>query len=231
MATYSPITEAGSQPVVNNTGRQSNISSGRSLWWKYFFDKCFALAMLLFFSPLFLITIAAIYLFERDGVFYRQVRVGEGGRQFHCLKFRTMNRQADKILAQYLRQNHAAREDWEKNHKLKDDPRITCLGGFLRRSSLDELPQFWNVLRGEMSVVGPRPIVIDEVYCYGSDLDYYLSLRPGITGLWQVSGRSDLGFDERVKLDVTCVKNLSFGLDLKILLKTIKVVLFQEGAR
>lgn len=198
--------------------------------WKSAFDKVFAAGALIFFAPILLSIAAAIYLKEGRQVLYRSRRVGEGGQPFDCLKFRTMVLDAEARLAAHLRDNPDAREEWRTYRKLDNDPRVTCFGLFLRKSSLDELPQFWNVLRGEMSIVGPRPIMSDEALNYGTDFKYYLAARPGITGLWQVSGRSGTSYDRRVQLDKTYATHRNLGLDLKIILKTVKVVLTRDGA-
>jgi undecaprenyl-phosphate galactose phosphotransferase len=149
---------------------------------------------------------------------------------FGCLKFRTMVPDADGVLRRLLEVDPRARAEWERDFKLKDDPRITPIGDFLRRTSLDELPQLWNVLKGEMSLVGPRPIIEEEVERYGDQVGYYLETRPGITGLWQISGRNNIGYDDRVALDSWYVRNWSIWYDLVILVKTIAVVLRGKGA-
>ena len=149
---------------------------------------------------------------------------------FGCLKFRTMVPDADGVLRRLLEVDPRARAEWERDFKLKDDPRITPIGDFLRRTSLDELPQLWNVLKGEMSLVGPRPIIEEEVERYGDQVGYYLETRPGITGLWQISGRNSIGYDDRVALDSWYVRNWSIWYDLVILVKTIAVVLRGKGA-
>ena len=188
-------------------------------------DIVFSLFVLILGSPLFLLLAVLVKLSSRGSVFYRQRRIGRGYKGFGCLKFRTMRRDADRVLASMLEADPKLRAEFERDHKLKRDPRITPLGKFLRRSSLDELPQFINVLRGEMSVVGPRPIVWDELPRYGRNMDEVLSVRPGLTGLWQVSGRNNLTYRTRVRLDLTYVRNRSFWLDLGIVLRTIGVVL------
>jgi lipopolysaccharide/colanic/teichoic acid biosynthesis glycosyltransferase len=188
-------------------------------------DIVFSLLVLSVGSPLFLLLAVLVKLSSRGSVFYRQRRIGRGYKGFGCLKFRTMRRDADRVLATMLEADPKLRAEFERDHKLKRDPRITPLGKFLRRSSLDELPQFINVLRGEMSVVGPRPIVWDELRRYGRNMDEVLSVRPGLTGLWQVSGRNNLTYRTRVRLDLTYVRNRSFWLDLGIVLRTIGVVL------
>ena len=188
-------------------------------------DIVFSLLVLILGSPLFLLLAVLVKLSSRGSVFYRQRRIGRGYKGFGCLKVRTMRRDADRVLATMLEADPKLRAEFERDHKLKRDPRITPLGKFLRRSSLDELPQFINVLRGEMSVVGPRPIVWDELRRYGRNMDEVLSVRPGLTGLWQVSGRNNLTYRTRVCLDLTYVRNRSFWLDLGIVLRTIGVVL------
>ncbi len=163
-------------------------------------------------------------------LFYCQRRIGRGGRHFFAWKFRTMVCDADDVLQAYLKSDREARVEWEQDHKLKKDPRVTWIGRFLRQTSLDELPQLWNVVRGEMSLVGPRPIVDDEIPKYGDVFLDYKRVLPGITGLWQVSGRNNTTYDERVSLDAYYVGNWSVWLDLFILFCTIRVVLLREGA-
>jgi undecaprenyl-phosphate galactose phosphotransferase len=157
-------------------------------------------------------------------------RIGKHGRSFQCYKFRTMVMDADSVLSAHLANNLEAREEWSRDQKLRNDPRVTRIGRFLRSTSLDELPQLINVLRGEMTLVGPRPVVHEELERYGTGLRDYLSVRPGLTGLWQVSGRNDTGYDERVALDVWYVRHRSLWLDLKILLKTLAVPFRRQGA-
>lgn len=161
---------------------------------------------------------------------YRQLRVGLAGKPFVCLKFSTMYPDSDELLRRYLRDNPIARLQWDTYRKLRYDPRITPFGRFLRRTSFDELPQLWNVLRGEMSLVGPRPIPFYESEVYGDTLTIYQSVRPGLTGLWQISGRNMLGFRERVMLDTLYIRNRTLWLDLVILIKTIGVVIRGKGA-
>lgn len=159
--------------------------------------------------------------------FYTQQRVGRGGRVFRMFKLRTMVPNADALLEEYLSQNAEARAEWDKDQKLKNDPRITWIGRFLRRSSLDELPQFLNVLRGEMSIVGPRPYTVEQRALYAGV--YYDVLRPGVTGLWQVSSRNDSDFQGRARYDDCYATSLSFGCDFRIMFKTITAVLYQTG--
>jgi len=185
--------------------------------------------LLILLSP-FMLLIA--WLVRRDGgpALFAHPRIGKKGRVFKCYKFRTMVVDAEKKLEKLLQQRPELRQQWLAERKLQSDPRVNKIGGFLRRTSLDELPQLFNVIRGEMSLVGPRPVVRSELRRFGSDVGYYLLVRPGMTGLWQISGRSDTDYDKRVYLDAWYVKNWSFWYDLIILLKTIKVVLKREGA-
>lgn len=195
------------------------------------FDIVFSILALLFFAPVLLGIAALLKLREGGSVFFAHERVGRGGRRFRCLKFRTMVPDAEERLAAILKSDPVARAEWEASRKLTNDPRISCLGNFLRRTSLDELPQFINVLRGDMSVVGPRPIVAEEMVLYREHIVDYLAVRPGVTGLWQVSGRSDTTFDERVALDSRYVRSLSLVQDLRIVVRTVGVLLNQKGAR
>jgi exopolysaccharide production protein ExoY len=195
------------------------------------FDIVFSLLALLFLAPVMLGIAALLKLREGGTVFFAHERVGRGGRRFRCLKFRTMVPDAEERLAEILRTDPVARAEWEASRKLTNDPRISCLGNFLRRTSLDELPQFINVLKGDMSVVGPRPIVTEEMVLYREHIVDYLAVRPGVTGLWQVSGRSDTTFDERVALDSRYVRSVSLLEDLRIVGRTIGVLVNQKGAR
>jgi Undecaprenyl-phosphate galactose phosphotransferase WbaP len=184
----------------------------------------------LFILPLIAVVALLIKIQSPGPVFFRQERVGLNGRRFRVWKFRTMVCDADKALADHLAANPAAREEYERNRKLRNDPRVTSIGRWLRKTSMDELPQLWNVLRGEMTLVGPRPIMTDEIDRWGDRFDSYCAVTPGITGLWQVSGRNETTFAERVDLDAFYVSNYSLWLDLYILVLTIKVVMFRQGA-
>ena len=189
---------------------RNNLKRWPTRLTKRMFDTLVASFLMILFSPLFL------YLFlqiKKDGgpAFFKQQRIGRKGQAFDCLKFRTMVVDAESRLQDLLNQNPALLEQWASDHKIKNDPRITPLGAFLRRTSLDEIPQLLNVLKGEMSLVGPRPIVKAELEKYGDDVEYFLMVRPGMTGLWQVSGRSDMSYDKRVYLDTWYVKNWSCG--------------------
>ncbi len=196
---------------------------------KRFFDVVGALFFLIIGALPFLYI---ALLVRRDGgsAIFSHQRVGRSGKLFSCFKFRTMCVDAELQLRDLLARDPAARLEWETNYKLRDDPRITGIGKFLRQTSLDELPQLLNVIRGEMSLVGPRPIVQAELDLYGDNVDYYLMVNPGMTGLWQISGRSDAGYDTRVYLDTWYVKNWSLWYDITILFKTIKVVFDRKGA-
>lgn len=195
------------------------------------FDVAFAVVVLLS-SLLPIASIVLLMWMKNPGpIFFIHRRVGFQGRSFPCIKFRTMVVDSDKVLDDFFKDNPEAREEFVRTRKLRKDPRIISgVGEFLRRTSLDEIPQFLNVLRGEMSIVGPRPMVDDEVSACGPYKAYYLSARPGITGLWQVSGRSDLSFDDRVKLDAQYVANHSLGKDIVLIIKTCFVVLSCRGA-
>lgn len=198
---------------------------------KRIFDVVMAAVGLLACAPLFAV-VALIVRFSSPGpIFFRHTRIGFDGKPFDCTKFRTMHVDADAQLAAHLKANPAARAEFEEYRKLKKDPRIVpVIGHFLRKTSLDELPQLINVLKGEMSLVGPRPVTQPEVARYGATRAAYQSTRPGITGLWQVSGRNTLSFDERVEIDKRYVANWSFGRDIGILFKTVKVLLIRDGA-
>ncbi len=175
--------------------------------------------------------IARKVLKEDDGpMFYEHLRYGKDGKKFRIYKFRSMCIDADKKLKEYLEQNEEAKIESEENHKLKDDPRITRLGRFIRKTSIDELPQFVNVLKGDMSLIGPRPIVDGEIEKYGENKDKFLSVRPGLTGYWAANGRSDITYEERMKMELYYVDNISFKLDIQIFFKTIISVIKKEGA-
>jgi exopolysaccharide production protein ExoY len=187
-------------------------------------------ALLLLTLPVFLV-LAALVRLDGGRVFYAHERIGRGGRAFGCLKFRSMVMDADKRLAALLERDPAARAEWDSTRKLKNDPRVTWVGRFLRASSLDELPQLVNVLKGEMSLVGPRPVQASELAVYyGAAAQHYMQVRPGITGPWQVSGRNDTSYAQRVALDVAYVSRPSLLNDIRILLRTPMAVLARRGA-
>lgn len=196
---------------------------------KRFVDVIGAIVLGVVFMPLIMVI---VFMLRKGGgpVIYVHRRVGRGGRMFPCLKFRTMVPNADQRLRDLLERNPELQAEWVRDHKLRHDPRVTRLGRFLRRTSLDELPQLVNVLRGEMSLVGPRPVVREELLRYGKSVGTYLAARPGITGLWQVTGRNDTDYRRRVVLDTYYVRNQNLFLDLYILAKTTGVVLGGNGA-
>lgn len=183
-------------------------------------------------APVLLPIIAVLYLMVRlqgGAGFFAHERVGQNGRKFKCYKIQTMVSDAEQRLKKYLAENPAARAEWDRTQKLADDPRVTKLGRFLRRTSLDELPQLWNVLRGEMSFVGPRPVTVPELDRYGIHKRAYLSLKPGITGVWQVEGRTNGCYDERLRMDKTYLEKISFMYDLGLILRTARVVVSPTG--
>lgn len=196
---------------------------------KRLFDIVFALLVLTIFSPVYFILMVLIALNSQGPVFYIQHRVGKDRQLFKCIKFRTMVNNADDMLETIVQDSERLREEFQANFKLKQDPRITKIGKFLRLTSLDEFPQFWNVLKGEMSVVGPRPLVPEELSKYGRKIDTVLTIKPGITGLWQVSGRNDIPYPQRVKIDVYYATSHNWLLDLWIIYKTIGVILFPKN--
>jgi lipopolysaccharide/colanic/teichoic acid biosynthesis glycosyltransferase len=194
------------------------------------FDLLFGLAIAPFVLPLIGLLGLIVWLNDGAAPLFGHLRAGKGGRSFRCWKIRTMVPDAEARLREHLAADPEAAAEWARYRKLRRDPRITALGDFLRRTSLDELPQLWNVLRGEMSFVGPRPVMQDELdQYYGPSRRAYGAMRPGITGLWQVSGRNELSYEDRVALDVDYLKRLSFPLDLWIILRTVGVVVRPTG--
>lgn len=204
------------------SGPQSTPLGGRA---KRLTDLVIALCALALASPVMLFVALVIRLTTGGPAFYSHTRVGFGGKPFKCYKFRSMVSNADEVLHEYLALNSDAAKQWEESRKLKCDPRVTFLGMLLRKSSLDELPQLFNIVRGEMSCVGPRPIVADELCRYGNGIGDYLATRPGLTGLWQVTGRSSTDYSSRVALDCYYVRNWSLWADLVILVRTIFAVM------
>jgi exopolysaccharide production protein ExoY len=208
-----------------------NHSCIQSLPLKRAFDIIFSFSVLILLSPLYLVIAFLIRITSKGTVIYYQNRIGRGGVLFRCYKFRTMYQNADLILQEILSKDPAKRKEWQEMHKLKKDPRVTPIGAFLRKSSLDELPQFWNVLKGDLSVVGPRPVVEEEITRhFGNKAEKIFSIRPGITGLWQISGRSDTSYITRIALDESYVENRNFFRDLKIIALTIPHILSKKGA-
>jgi Undecaprenyl-phosphate galactose phosphotransferase WbaP len=195
---------------------------------KRIFDIAFSLTVLIVLSPLYLLLVLLITLSSPGPIFYVQERVGRNYKRFDCIKFRTMVENADEVLMEMLEASPRMRREFQDNFKLRRDPRITWIGRFLRITSLDEFPQFWNVLKGDMSVVGPRPLVVEELPKYGKYIDRVLTVRPGITGLWQVSGRNDIPYPRRVQIDVYYANFHNFWMDLWIIVKTVGVVIFPK---
>ncbi|MEH6717855.1 MAG: sugar transferase [Aurantimonas endophytica] len=198
-------------------------------WRKRAFDVALAALILLLLSPLFAMVMVLIRMSSPGPTLYGHERIGRGGRSFKCLKFRTMVPNGDEILAAYLAANPDAEEEWKATRKLRVDPRVTVVGSVLRKTSVDELPQLINILRGEMSLVGPRPVVFDELRYYGPRKVHYLAARPGLTGLWQVSGRSDTSYDQRVSFDCHYCENWTFVSDLLLIVRTVPAVLSRRG--
>ncbi len=218
-------------PIATNTAPDlAAVPGAKSLyrtWGKRLLDIAFVIATLPISVPVILICALALWI-EGGSPFYRQDRLGKGGARFSILKLRTMVPDADAKLARYLADDPEMRAAWETTQKLKNDPRVTRVGGLLRTTSLDELPQLWNVLKGEMSLVGPRPMMPQQLPLYGEAQAYFATL-PGITGIWQVSGRNETHFSFRAGLDVQYFRELSLKTDLGLLLKTVGVVLRRTG--
>ena len=209
---------------------KNNLARPLNRYLKLVFDYTLTIVGGLLISPFLLLIAAWIYYDSPGSVLFKHERIGKDGKAFPCYKFRSMCMDAGEKLTELLAVDPAAREEWERDFKLKNDPRITRSGAFLRKTSLDELPQLWNVLRGEMSLVGPRPVVHEELARYGEFVHDYLQVRPGITGMWQVSGRSDTTYEERVQMDSWYVRNWSVWLDVMLLWRTVKSVIKCKGA-
>lgn len=196
--------------------------------------RCFDVGLILLFSPIlipvFLIISILVKLTSKGPVFYGHKRVGKNGKEFKCWKFRSMNINSQEMLKEILATDPVRAKEWEKDRKFKDDPRVTKFGKFLRKTSLDELPQLINIFIGQMSFIGPRPVTEDEMNRYGPYKDYVLSVTPGLSGMWQVSGRSDTGYEERISFDTYYIQNWSIWLDIWIFIKTVWVVLNRKGA-
>jgi exopolysaccharide biosynthesis polyprenyl glycosylphosphotransferase len=194
------------------------------------FDVVAAVTFFVIFLPLFLFIVIGVWLWSPGPIFYAQDRIGRNGRSFRFYKFRSMVVNSDEVFSAFLDSCPHARSQWEQYQKLDNDPRITTFGRFIRRTSLDELPQFWNVLKGDMSIVGPRPCMPSQKSLYGVHWRSYCAVRPGLTGLWQVSGRNRLTYEQRVQLDAEYVRTYSIWLDLQILVRTVRVVLTGHGS-
>jgi exopolysaccharide production protein ExoY len=230
---------ASAVPLVHHVSRQSALRGahgsvrhvrGRPAEaTKRLLDIVGALTLAVLLSPL-LLVVGLLLARDRGPIIYSHSRTGRHGRTFGCLKFRTMVPNAEQVLRELLHRDPDLQREWMRDQKLRNDPRITAIGRFLRRTSLDELPQLWNVLKGEMSLVGPRPVVREEWQRYGRRLDMYLAAKPGVTGLWQVMGRSDCCYRRRVAIDTYYVRKRSLFLDVFILLQTVRVVVRGRGA-
>ena len=194
---------------------------------KRIFDFILSLIGIAIMSPLFLIMSIMIKCDTKGPVFFKQRRIGLNGKPLYIYKFRTMVTNAEELIASFTPEQ---KKEWEESYKLKYDPRITRVGKILRKTSLDELPQLINIIKGEMSIIGPRPVVEEELSWYGNDVDLVLSVKPGLTGWWAVNGRSEVPYPKRCDLELYYVKNASLALDVRILLGTLKVVFSQRGA-
>ncbi|HEY6458255.1 MAG TPA: sugar transferase [Steroidobacteraceae bacterium] len=235
-----PPRAASAVPLIHHAARQVESHAASGTEWparmrqpgeaaKRLLDIVGALTLAVLLSPL-LLVVGLVLARDRGPIIYSHSRTGRHGRSFDCLKFRTMVPNAEQVLRELLHNDPDMQREWMRNQKLRNDPRITAIGRFLRRTSLDELPQLWNVLKGEMSLVGPRPVVREEWARYGHRLDHYLTAKPGVTGLWQVMGRSDCCYRRRVALDTYYVRKRNLFLDMFILLQTVRVVFRGRGA-
>ena len=229
-----PISTMDMEPLIDGhmviLNMRNNLKNKRNRLLKLGFDWILTLVGTICILPALLAIALWVYHDSPGPILFKHRRVGRGGKAFDCYKFRSMCVDADVKLQELLEQDPAAREEWERDFKLKDDPRITRSGSFLRRTSLDELPQIFNVLKGEMSLVGPRPIIQEEVPRYGKYIENYYMVRPGITGIWQTSGRSDVDYDERVQMDSWYVRNWNIWFDIVLLWRTFSVVVNKKGA-
>jgi exopolysaccharide production protein ExoY len=228
---YEPCLEVGTASMVSPT--QSSVpqlENARIEILSRIIDLVFASVMLIFFAPLMVALALVVRSGGRGPILFRQKRLGKEGKLFVCYKFRTMRVDAEELLAGLLQNSAPLREEWARDHKLRNDPRLSRYGSFMRRSSLDELPQLFNVLKGEMSIVGPRPITPAETVRYGRYIRAYCAVRPGLTGLWQVSGRSKTTYRRRVACDIAYARGRTPLYNLQIMLRTIPAILFSNGA-
>lgn len=198
------------------------------LFAKRCFDIFCSLLAIILLSPIFLILMAIVKLTSEGPVFYSHKRIGKYGKEIGILKFRSMFANAEEMKKNFTPEQ---KKEYEENFKLENDPRVTKVGKFLRKSSLDELPQLFNILIGTISIVGPRPITYEETLKYGEDRDLLLSVKPGLTGLWAANGRSDVSYDERIRLELQYVRECSFWFDIKIIFQTVFAVLKGKGAK
>ncbi len=224
--------------VLNNTAMSTDINIDKSLYTKNdkkivygitkrILDVILSFAALIILSPLFLIIGIVIKIDSRGPVFFTHNRIGKNGKTIHMYKFRTMMPNAEAMIGQF---NEKQLKEFKENYKLKEDPRITRIGKILRKTSLDELPQIWNIFVGDLSIIGPRPVIQEEVEKYGENKEKFLSVIPGLTGYWQANGRSDTTYEERMEMELYYIDNCSFVLDIKIFFKTIVSVFKREGA-
>jgi lipopolysaccharide/colanic/teichoic acid biosynthesis glycosyltransferase len=234
MSQQQDVIDRFDEKIIEKTNRVPHSKSSHSVRQRILKRSVDIIASLMFFllfGWLYVLLWVCVLVTTGRPAIFKHPRVGRDGEEFNCLKFRSMVVNSEEILHQYLDENADARAEWERDFKLRNDPRITGFGQFIRKTSLDELPQFWNVLRGDMSLVGPRPVVSKELkQYYGADAIFYNSVKPGITGPWQVGGRNDLDYNERIKLDVEYAKSWRNRGDALILLKTIYVVLAKKGS-
>jgi len=218
-------------PTPENRAQRRIGLSAPGFALKRVFDLLSVVVILALFGWLMMIIAVMVRMSGGKKVIYGHTRVGRNGSAFQCLKFRSMISNSDEVLRNLLENDSDARAQWERDFKLKNDPRITKIGRFIRKTSLDELPQLWNVVKGEMSIVGPRPVVQAEFdLYYGDAKEHYLSVPPGLTGLWQVSGRNDLDYAQRVELDKAYVENSNVFYDFMIVMRTVKVMVVRRGA-
>lgn len=233
-------TGRGSKPIRAGKASKSNIRSDAqnsprtpfTMFYSMAGKRLLDLALILTALPFIVLVVSVLavcVMMDGGKPFFGHRRIGRNGKSFRCWKLRTMVPNAEEQLKDYLAKNPAAKEEWATSFKLTHDPRITRLGNFLRKTSLDELPQIWNIIKGEMSIVGPRPVTKDELAMYGRDLPYYEAMRPGLTGLWQVSGRNDVAYSDRVQLDVKYAKTLGMMMDIQIIRGTFNAVLDRTG--
>ncbi|MCC5954837.1 MAG: sugar transferase [Natronohydrobacter sp.] len=210
----------------------SSQKVARKGFYRVFGKRLFDLFLIVLIAPIVLpiiVVVTLVLLLQGAAPFYSQSRIGKGGRLFRIWKFRTMHPDADKLLQNILDTDPSMRTEWNETQKLKHDPRVTAFGLFLRKTSIDELPQLWNVLVGQMSLLGPRPMMPEQQHLYGPALPVYTSLRPGISGVWQVSERNDSHFQRRAELDIEYARNLSFATDLRLVGRTLRTVLYSTG--
>jgi Undecaprenyl-phosphate galactose phosphotransferase WbaP len=232
-APVSSISAAEDPPVlllIHAGPRRTRLLRANVQRWKRIFDIVSAAILGVLALPLAAVIAVAIKFDSPGPILFTHTRIGRRNRRFRLWKFRSMVRDADRILSEFLSARPERGEEWRRTRKLRDDPRVTRVGRLLRKTSLDELPQLWNVLRGEMSLIGPRPIVAQEIPRYGATFHLYRQVSPGLTGLWQVSGRNDTSYRRRVALDSDYIRHWTPRMDLAILLKTVRVVLVGHGA-